>query len=853
MQFLFNLIKTNCSHIYYFTTIYDMLLSEAKTNQRVVIKRISGEDSFRKRIHEMGFIRGQEVLVIKNAPLRDPIEYQILGYNISLRLSEAALIEVELIDRANINKDNSDSHEGMVSAPVQVCNIRNNPKEINIALIGNPNCGKTSLFNNLSGAKEHVGNYSGVTVDAKKATVLWQGYTLNFIDLPGTYSFTTYTPEEVYARDYILNNNPDIILNIIDSTNLERNLLLTTQLMDMGKQLIIAFNMYDELIKSGDHFDFDKFDKITNIHSIPTTAIKGRGSKDLLKKIVEVYEQKAPLEAQQSVRHRQEVEFSIDRIGKLFDQYPCKINQAINTRFFILKLLERDPEALKKLDMYPVEVAKELESQIGIIEDTYEDVCDSVITQTRYHFIRDLLNECYTSNSDHGKKNREKSIRIDKLLTHKIWGFPIFILFMFITFYATFTLGAYPADWIDQGMGFLSDVISAHMNDGMLKDLLVNGIISGVGSVIVFLPNILILFFFTSLMEDTGYMARAAFIMDKIMKKAGLHGQSFIPMLMGFGCNVPAIMATRTIKNRGDRLLTMMIIPFMSCSARLPVYIVFITAFFPDHPAVILLGLYLTGIFVAGIMAKLLNRVMFEQEQSPFILELPPYRMPLLKNTVLHMWDRGYSYLKKIGGPILIGVVLIWMMEYFPRETAETIRIDQQIAQLVATPQNSSADSLAVQQKVAKLEMHKNNMRLEGSYLGYIGKTVQPALAPLGFDWKMSVSLLAGITAKEIVVSTMGVLYQTNVDQQDGGVILQDKLKNEKHTSGPHKGEKVLSLSTALAFLIFVLIYFPCIAVIATIKREAGGWKWAIFVMCYTTSLAWVLAYLAKNISSLLS
>ncbi|QZT38364.1 ferrous iron transport protein B [Halosquirtibacter xylanolyticus] len=824
-----------------------MLLSEAKTNQQVVIRKINGEDSFRKRIHEMGFIRGQKVLVVKNAPLKDPVEYQILGYNISLRKSEASLIEVDLDGSENAKLLSETTRSEMVDPIVMPAVKDRTKKEIHIAMVGNPNCGKTSLFNNLSGSKEHVGNYSGVTVDSKKATIKWNGYLLHFIDLPGIYSFTTFTPEEVYARDYILEKQPDILLNIIDSTNLERNLLLTTQLMDMGKQLIIAFNMYDELEKSGDKLDVEKFDHITKIESIPTTAIKRKGNKDILDKIVSVYEAGENKSVSQSVKHRSKIEYSIDKIGTLFDRYPCKLNEAINTRFFILKLLERDPEALKKLEMYPTEVKKELELQIKYIEDTYQDVCDSVITQTRYHFIRDLLNECYTPSSDQSAKSRKRSIEIDRVLTHKIWGFPIFILFMFITFYATFTLGAYPADWIDQGMSYLGQVLSSNMNDGMLKDLFVNGIISGVGSVIVFLPNILILFFFTSLMEDTGYMARAAFIMDKIMKKVGLHGQSFIPMLMGFGCNVPAIMATRTIKNRADRLLTMMIIPFMSCSARLPVYIVFITAFFPKHPALILLGLYLTGIFVAGVMAKLLNRVMFEQENSPFILELPPYRTPLLKNTLLHMWDKGSSYLKKIGGPILIGVVLIWMLEYFPRESEQTRVIDQQITQLEAQKAHVD-DAKHIDAEINELQLHKDNVRLEDSYLGHIGKNVQPALAPLGFDWKMSVSLLAGITAKEIVVSTMGVLYQTNTEGQEGGVILQEKLKNEVHTYGKHKGEKVLSLSTALAFLVFVLIYFPCIAVVATIKREAGGWQWAAFVMFYTTGLAWIMAYIVKHL-----
>jgi ferrous iron transport protein B len=373
----------------------------------------------------------------------------------------------------------------------------------------------------------------------------------------------------------------------------------------------------------------------------------------------------------------------------------------------------------------------------------------------------------------------------------------------------------------------ISKTMATMLGNGMLKDLLIDGVIRGLGSVIVFMPNILILFFFISLMEDTGYMARAAFIMDKLMHKMGLHGRSFIPMLMGFGCNVPAIMATRTIRNRGDRLLTMMIIPFMSCSARLPVYVVLISAFFPYYPALVFVGIYLLGISVAILFSKLLNRTVFKRKETPFVMELPPYRMPLLKNSLLHMWDKASQYLQKIGGTILVAVILIWALGYFPRN-----------GQDIPVQADSSSVNTPVQ----------NVSHMEQSYLGRIGHAIEPVIRPLGFDWRMGVSLIAGIPAKEIVIGTMAVLYGTENDQHKNES-LQTSLQNQLYESGPKAGEPVFNQAVALAFLVFVLLYFPCVAVIASIKRESGSWKYALFTVLYTTLAAWIGAFLTYHLA----
>ena len=738
-----------------------MRLSEVEENKHVVIAKVLGHGSFRRRISEMGFVAGKEVKVLKNAPLRDPIEYQLLGYNVSLRRAEADLIEVITSEEAmNSVPTNFD---GIIDLDVMKISARENGKTIHVALAGNPNCGKTTLFNRVTNSKEHVGNYSGVTVDAKMATFKRKGYIFKLVDLPGTYSLTTFSPEELFARNYIIEQSPDIVLNVIDSSNLERNMFLTTQLIDMDIKVVIALNMYDDLIAGGAKLDTEKLGKLLGIPVIPTTSSKGVGLDRLFDEIIEVYEDRNPVVRHIHINYGEELEKSIKAIRNEIRR--DKPNSAeLSSRYLSIRLLDKDPEAIKTLETssHFTRINGMVQSEIARLKSRLNDESSNLITDAKFGFIAGALQETYIP----GVQWRYAiSGKIDRLITHRIFGFPIFLFFMFLTFFATFRLGAFPMNWISQGVIMVSEFIKTTMSSGMFKDLLTDGIINGIGSIIVFLPNILILFFFTSLMEDTGYMARAAFIMDKLMHKIGLHGRSFIPMVMGFGCNVPAIMATRTIRNRGDRLLTMLIIPFMSCSARLPVYIVLISAFFKDYPAILLTSLYLLGILMAIIMAKILNHTLFRRKETPFVMELPPYRMPVLRNTLLHMWDKASQYFKKIGGTILVAVVIIWALEYFPRSEEN---------------QNRNSGIIVTQ---GSNDWHAQS-QIENSYLGHIGRAIEPVIRPLGFDWRMGICLFAGIPAKEIVVSTMGVLYETGKDDKKIKELLPEVLKSEVYFFG---------------------------------------------------------------------
>ncbi len=807
-----------------------MRLSEVKNNETVIITKVLGHGSFRKRIIEMGFIRGKEVTVIKNAPFKGPIEFRILDYNITLRRSEAKLIEVATLEDAK--QMFTSVYEGVIDMEILKHSAKFKEKTINIALVGNPNCGKTTLFNFLSGSKEHVGNYSGVTVDSKKASFNQFGYRFNIFDLPGTYSLTAYSPEELYVRKFITHETPDIVINVIDASNLERNLFLTTQLIDMDIKVIIALNMYDELLKNQVHFDYQSLGKLIGIPIIPTISSKGKGFDDLIKKTIEVYEDQEPIVRHIHINYGLEIENSIRLIrSKIRENKP--ITDKISSRFLAIKLLERDKQTLFALSRYKnfEDIHQTAESEISRIEKIYNEDSETVITDIKYGFISGALKETLYQKR---KPEKSRSDKIDHFLTHPFLGFPLFIFFMFIIFFGTFKLGAYPMQWIENLIAFIASLADRYLADGMLKDLLIDGIIDGTGSVLVFLPNILILFFFISLMEDSGYMARAAFLMDKVMHRFGLHGRSFIPMVMGFGCNVPAIMSTRTLRNPGDRLLTMLIIPFMSCSARLPVYVLLISAFFPKNPGLMLAMIYFTGILLALLTAQVFNKTIFRNKETPFVLELPPYRMPTFKNIVVHMWDKAQQYLKKIGGTILVGVIIIWALGYFPRE--HTVKND-----VIASGKNIPAHSAKVGQE---------GSHLQNSYLGQLGRFIEPVMRPLGFDWKMSISLLAGLPAKEIVVSTMGVLYQE--EEGSDTASLTKKLQTERYTSGKRSGLKVFTVPATLAFLFFVLIYFPCIGVIATIKNESGRIKWAVFSMLYTTSLAWIVAFLIFQVASLL-
>jgi ferrous iron transport protein B len=815
-------------------------LSEIKNNETVVITKILGHGSFRKRIAEMGFVKGKQVKVIKNAPFNGPVEYKILNYNISLRRSEAERIEVIPVSEFVI--PDQAGFDGVIDRKVIYDPEITRGKTINVALVGNPNSGKTTLYNHLSGSREKVGNYSGVTVDIKKTTFLSSGYTFHFYDLPGTYSLTAYSAEEIYVRKFIYEETPDIVINVLDATNLERNMFLTTQLIDMDLRVVIALNMYDELRKRDQNLNYDNLGRLMGIPFVPTVSSRGEGLDELLQKVIQVYEGIDPTTRHIHINYGPEIESSIRAIReKIRENKP--ITDKISSRFLALKLLEKDKQVLDLMSDYPnfMEIAAVTHKEIRRMETLYSEDSETVVTDAKYAFISGALKETL---HEPAPAVHNLSDKIDRLMTHPKLALPLFGFILFVVFYATFTLGAYPMDWIDTGVSWISNGLREIIPEGMFKDLLIDGIISGTGSVLIFLPNILILFFFISLLEGTGYMARAAFIMDKIMHRFGLHGRSFIPMIMGFGCNVPAILATRTLRNRGDRLLTMLIVPFMSCSARLPVYILIISAFFESYHALILIGIYAFGIMLAFITAQVFNRILFRNKETPFVMELPTYRMPTARNIIFHMWEKTYHYLKKIGTVILVGVVIIWALEYFPRTTANSGAFQARIESLEIRELPADVE----EEMIEEIEVAIESDRLVNSYIGRLGKVMQPVMAPLGFDWKMSIALLAGLPAKEIIIGTMGVLYQSDVDEST--VNLQEILKNEVHDRGKLKGEKVFSTASALAFLVFILIYFPCIGVVATINNESGSWKWGLFSVLYTTSLAWVMAFITFHLFS---
>lgn len=834
-----------------------MKLSELKDNDKAVIVKVRGRGAFRKRIIEMGFVRGKEIKVVKYAPLKDPVEYRIMGYDVSLRKAEAELIEV--ITEKDASKMKFENFNGVIDTEILKISAKAKGKIINVALVGNPNCGKTTLFNFATGAKEHVGNYSGVTVDSKKAKYKQSGYKFNITDLPGTYSLTAYTPEELFVRRHIIDEVPDVVVNVVDSSNLERNLYLTSRLIDLDIKVVIALNMYDELSKKGDRFNYNELSQMLGMPIVPTVAASGKGINELFDKIIDVYEDRDPVMRHIHINYGKSIERGVKELQVAINEgINTNLTQKVAARFIALNLIEKDSETVQliKSNSNNGKILKLTDETIKRIEAGNNDDTETLVTDARYGFINGALKETYKPGAE--KKYNTTKI-IDSFLTHKLFGIPIFIFFMWLMFQGTFSLGSYPMDWIDQGVIALGQLIQNTMQEGMLKDLIIEGIINGVGGVIIFLPNILLLFFFISLMEDTGYMARAAFITDKVMHKIGLHGKSFIPLVMGFGCNVPAIMSTRTLENRNDRLLTMLINPLMSCSARLPVYLIIIGAVFPDNPGTILFLIYTLGIVLSIIVAKIFKKVIFKSKDAPFVMELPPYRAPVFRSTVKHMWHKASMYLQKMGGIILIASIIIWAMGYFPTEsenTAKYVSQAQEIQKLYSEKiqniedQNQQTNLNDEKEDLLKeINLEKEMDRQENSYIGRIGHFIEPVIRPLGFDSKIGISIVTGIAAKEIVVSTMGVLYGADIDGEVTS--LEQKLQAQKYTVGKRKGEKIFTPLVAVSFMVFILVYFPCIAVLIAIKRETGSWKWALFTAAYTTSLAWVLSFLIFQIGSL--
>lgn len=821
-----------------------MRLSELNTGEKGVIVKVMGHGGFRKRIVEMGFIKGKTVEVLLNAPLRDPVKYKVMGYEISLRRQEADMIEVISEQEAREHNVQPGYHKGLeenirLTEDEMRTLARDKRRTINVALVGNPNCGKTSLFNIASGAHEHVGNYSGVTVDAKEGFFDFQGYRFRIVDLPGTYSLSAYSPEEIYVRRHIIDQTPDIIINVVDASNLERNLYLTTQLIDMNVRMVVALNMYDELEASGNTLDYVKLGELFGVPMLPTVSRTGRGVENLFHVIITLYEGGDFLDKKGKVRaeiledfrqwhkeyvpdhafgthqeeeehprgffrhihinHGPELERSIDAV-KLVISENENIRHKYSTRFLSIKLLENDKDLEGMVKTLPNgdKILEVRDREKQRIREVMNEDSEQAITDAKYGFISGALRETFVDN--HQDKERMTRV-IDAIVTHRVWGFPIFFLFMFLMFEVTFVLGAYPQDWIESLVNVIGTFISNNMAEGPLKDLLIDGIIGGVGGVIVFLPNILILYLFISLMEDSGYMARAAFIMDKIMHKMGLHGKSFIPLIMGFGCNVPAVLASRTIENRKSRLVTILINPLMSCSARLPIYLLLVGVFFPHHASLVLLSIYSLGIILAVVMARLFSRFLVKGDDTPFVMELPPYRMPTSKAIFRHTWEKGAQYLRKMGGVIMVASIIIWVLGYFPRP--------------------SESMDLAQQQ--------------ENSYIGRIGKAIEPAIEPLGFDWKLGIGILSGVGAKELVVSSLGVLYADDAEADE--TTLAQRLP--------------ITPLVAYGYMVFILLYFPCVATLAAIRQEAGSWKWAAFAAAYTTVLAWIMSFAVYQIGGL--
>jgi len=790
-------------------------LRDLKEGDRAVVESVRGTGAFKRRLLEMGFMPGTEVLIKKYAPLRDPIEFVIKGYHVSLRREEAQDVMVRSVLK------------GRAAAGAR--------RRLTIALTGNPNSGKTTIFNAITGAHQHVGNWPGVTVERKEGKATVGDCEITVVDLPGTYSLTAYSIEEIVARRYVVHEKPDVVVHVIDASNLERNLHLTTQLLELECKLVLALNMHDALLTSGARLDAEKLGSLLGAPAVTTVGHKGQGVRQLLETVVRVADGREPKVRRVEVRYGHELESHVAPLANRAAELDLA-GIPHPPRWVAVKALENDKAILDKVrdcgqagDALLQEVAQTRKH----LQDLYGEEPENLFTERRYGFVAGVLKEVYHAPP---VDRVTLSDRIDTVLTHRVLGLPFFFLMIWGMFQFTFTVGAYPMEWIDALVSAFAGAVSGVLNDGLLKSLLVDGVIGGVGSVLVFIPNIFLLFLCISFLEDSGYMARAAFLTDRVMHLLGLHGKAFIPLLMGFGCNAPAIMATRMLESERDRILSILINPLMSCSARLPVYILLAGAFFPPARAgTVIFSIYLLGMVLAVAMGRLFSSTLLRGEASPFVMELPPYRVPTARSLLIHMWDRGKIFLRKMGGVILVGSVAIWALGAFPRDIPFSKDYDRQIQGLQAAlqaPDLPAASREQVVRQIAELETARGAEQIEGSYIGKIGKAMEPVFRPLEFDWRNAVALLTGFVAKEIVVSTLGVLYQVGSEETEESEGLMKALRSSGMTP-----------RVAYAFMVFVLVYTPCLGTVAVIRRETNSRKWTAFSVTYTLVLAWLLAF----------
>lgn len=853
-------------------------LAELKPGTTGRVVSVGGEPAIRRRLREMGVVPGKEVKVVRVAPLGDPIDVELMGYHLSLRRAEAERVVVdtgvvpgegvvplanaevghdyEVVDLdggrgmrehlagvgvgegAHVTVVDKAGDSGPVTLRVGESQValgsrmarRVTVKEgvpagsvIRVALAGNPNSGKTTVFNNLTGTRQKVGNYPGVTVEKKVGTVTVAGRTIEVTDLPGNYSLTPYSPEELVARRLILEGGADVVVDVVDASNLERNLYLATQLMEIGVKLVLAFNMSDLARARGELIDHERLSVLLGVPIVPTVGNKDRGTRELLETILKVAD--GALESRpRLVGYGQDIDAELDKIQRYLDEH-TELGDTYPARWLALKLLEGDEEVRRTLRARHG-VDGRLDELVAVsakhLHTLYGDEPEALIADRRYGFISGACQEAVAKSPE---RRHNVSDQIDTVVTNRWLGLPIFAGLMFLMFFLVFVVGDLGIKQVERGVGRLGGWLGAMLPEGLVRSLLVDGIVAGVGNVVVFLPVVVLLFLAIAFLEDTGYMARAAFVIDRVMHAIGLHGRSFIPMLLGFGCSVPAVMATRTLSSRRDRLTTMLVVPLMSCGAKLPVYVLLVGAFFvgPDR-TVVLFSLYIIGVVLAGVLAKLFRKTLFRGPSVPFVMELPPYRVPTLKGVLIHMWGRAWTYLKRAGTVILLFSIVMWFLQAFPLKRALPKDYDALIASAEAS--GASAADVGALKNQRAAEWGKRSLA------GRLGTAIAPVLKPIGLgDWKIGTALVSGFVAKEAVVSTMGQAYAVG-DLEADDAPLREKIRRDPFYS-PLK---------AYTLMVFILLYVPCMVAVAVIRRESGSWWWALFAAGYTTALAYLVS-----------